>query len=376
MLRALVVAFLLLFGPAGARADAPSPPPLVAKSWVLGDLTSGQILAAKNPEARIEPASLTKLMTAYLVFAALRDKHLELGQRIKVSAHAAAAPGARMYLQPGQTVSVDQLIRGMEVDSGNDAARALAEAVAGSDAAFVRRMNGEARRLGMEHTHYANCTGLPQAQQYSTAHDLYTLTRALISDFPREYARYYALKEFRFNHVTQANRNRLLWVDPNVDGVKTGYTEAAGYCLIASSKRGQRRLLSVLLGAPSDSARIEETLTLLSWGFHQYESVRLYAKGQAVKTLRVWKGSAKSVPVGFTHDLVISMPKGALSRLKANLRSQQPVIAPVVEGQPLGELDLTLDGKPLGRYPVVALAAVPRAGVFTRAWDTLRLWFK
>lgn len=375
MLRILLAA-VLLFNAVRAVAETPSPPSLLAKSWVLGDVTGGQILAAKRPDARVAPASLTKLMTAYLVFGALRDKHLALDQQVKVSAHAAAAPGARMYLQPGLPVTVDQLIRGMEVDSGNDAARALAEAVAGSEAAFVRRMNSEARRLGMDHTHYTNPTGLPQADQYSTARDLYTLARALIENFPRAYARYYALKEFRYNDVTQANRNRLLWVDPSVDGVKTGYTEAAGYCLIASSKRGPRRLLAVLLGAPSDSARVAESLALLSWGFRSYESVRLYAKGRPVKTLRVWKGSARTVPVGFTHDFVITLPKGAVKHLKADLRTQQPLVAPVAKGQTLGELDLRLDGRSLGRYPVVALAAVPRAGVFRRVWDTLRLWIK
>lgn len=359
-----------------ARAEAPQPPSIDAKSWLLVDLSSNQILASDKPDERVEPASLTKMMTAYLVFAALRDKKLSLDQQVPVSVHAWKAPGSRMFIQPGMPVTVDQLIRGMEIESGNDAATALAEAVAGSEDVFVQMMNRKAQRLGMDHTHYMNATGLPDPQHYTTAHDLYLLASALIRDFPQDYARYYALKEFSYNHITQANRNRLLWLDPSVDGVKTGHTEEAGYCLIGSAKRGPRRMMSVLLGAPSDAARTDESLKLLDWGFQFFDSVRLYGRDKPVKTIRVWKGAAPEVQVGFLHDFVITVPKGEAGRLKADLRSQQPLVAPVAEGQQIGVLRLSLDDKPLGEYPVVALEAVPAAGIFRRAWDTLRLWVK
>lgn len=368
--------FALLFVAVSARAGALSPPSLLAKSWLVADVTSGRILAARRDDMRIRPASLAKLMTAYLVFAALRDKRLALDQHVKVSVRAAQAPGARMYLRPGLPVTVEQLIQGMEVDSGNDAARSLAEVVAGSDARFVRMMNREAKRLGMDDTHFADPSGLPHAQQYTTARDMYLLARALIREFPREYARFYSLKRFTYDHVTQANQNRLLWLDPSVDGVKAGYTKDSGYCLIASSRHGPRRLLSVVLGAPSDSARFEESLALLNWGFQAYESVRLYAKDQPIKSIRVWKGTAHTVPVGFLHDFVITLPKGEVKHLKAELRSEQPLVAPIVKGERLGQLLLLVDGRPFGSYPVVALTGVPKAGFFARLWDTLRLWAK
>ncbi|HVC12404.1 MAG TPA: D-alanyl-D-alanine carboxypeptidase family protein [Burkholderiales bacterium] len=373
MLRSLL-AFVAAFCAVLAHAQALQPPPIDAKSWLLVDLSSNRVLASYKPDERVQPASLTKMMTAYLVFTALRDKKLSLEQQIPVSVHAWKAPGSRMFIQPGMPVTVDQLIRGMEIESGNDAATALAEAVAGSEDVFVQMMNREAQRLGMDHTHYMNATGLPDPQHYTTAHDLYLLASALIRDFPQDYARYYALKEFSYNHITQANRNRLLWLDPSVDGVKTGHTEAAGYCLIGSAKRGPRRLMSVLLGAPTDAARTDESLKLLNWGFQFFDSVRLYGKDRPVTAIRVWKGAAPEVQVGFLRDFVITVPKGDAGRLKADLSSQQPLVAPVAKGQRIGVLRLSLDDKPLGEYPVVALEAVPAAGIFRRAWDTLRLW--
>ncbi len=257
-----------------AAARAAAPPPLIGRAWLVGDLSSGQILASQKPDERIEPASLTKLMTAYLIFSALRDKKLTLGQQVPVSLRARLAPGSRMFIEPRRPVSVEELIRGMEVQSGNDASIALAEAAAGSEEVFAQMMNREAARLGLKDSRFMNATGLPDAQHYSTAADLYRLAAALISDFPAEYAQYYAQKEFRYNDITQPNRNRLLWLDPTVDGVKTGHTEAAGYCLIASSKRGTRRLLSVLLGSTSETTRAQESLRLLNWGFQFFDSVR------------------------------------------------------------------------------------------------------
>ncbi len=376
MLRKLFAIAVLASCATLARAEAPQPPSIDAKSWLLMDLSSNQLLAAHDPDERVEPASLTKMMTAYLVFAALRDKKLALDQQVPVSVHAWKAPGSRMFIQPGMPVTVDQLIRGMEIESGNDAATALAEAVAGSEDVFVQMMNREAQRLGMSHTHYMNATGLPDPQHYTTARDLAVLASALIRDFPQDYARYYALKEFTYNRITQANRNRLLWLDPSVDGVKTGHTEEAGYCLIGSAKRGPRRLLSVLLGATSDAARTQDSLKLLNWGYQFFDSVRLYGPDKPVKTVRVWKGAADQVPVGFLHDFVVTVPKGDAGELKADLSSPQRLLAPVAKGQQVGELRLTLAGKALGNYPVVALGAVPPAGILGRAWDTLRLWIK
>jgi serine-type D-Ala-D-Ala carboxypeptidase (penicillin-binding protein 5/6) len=376
MLRKLLAIAVLASCPLLACAEAPQPPTIAAKSWLLVDLSDKQVLAAHDPDERVEPASLTKMMTAYLVFSALRDKKLALDQQVPVSPRAWKAPGSRMFIQPRMPVTVDQLIRGMEIESGNDAATALAEAVGGSEDVFVQMMNREAQRLGMTDTHYMNPTGLPDAQHYTTAHDLYVLASALIRDFPQDYARYYAIKDFTYNRITQANRNRLLWLDSSVDGVKTGHTEEAGYCLIASSRRAGRRLLSVVLGAPSDSARTEDSQKLLNWGYEFFDSVRLYGPDKPVKTIRVWKGTAPQVAVGLLHELVVTVPKGETGELKADLRSSQRLVAPVTRGQQVGTLHLSLADKPLGEYPVVALETVPAAGIFRRTWDTLRLWIK
>jgi D-alanyl-D-alanine carboxypeptidase (penicillin-binding protein 5/6) len=359
-----------------ATAAAPSPPSVIGKSWVIGDLSSGQILAAQKSDERFEPASLTKLMTAYVVFTALRDRKLSTDQQVMVSVRAWKAPGSRMFIEPRRPVSVDELIRGMVVQSGNDACIALAEIVAGSEELFVQLMNREAARLGMKNTKFMNAAGLPDAQHYSTAQDLYMLAAALIRDFPAEYAQYYSQKEYRYNNITQPNRNRLLWIDPSVDGVKTGHTEAAGYCLIASSRRGGRRLLSVLLGSTSEATRAQESLKLLNWGYQFFDSVKLYAAGNAVKSLEVWKGAARAVKVGVGTDLFVTVPKGEVEKLKAELVSQQPLVAPLAKGQRVGVLRVTHDGKPFGEYPLIALEPVAAAGFFGRTWDTLRLWLK
>lgn len=359
-----------------AGASMPQPPKLVGHAWLIADVSSGQILASHNADERFEPASLTKLMTAYLVFTALHEKRLSLDQQVPVSVRAWKAPGSRMFIEPGRPVTVEQLIQGMEVQSGNDACIALAEAVAGSQGVFVQMMNREAERLGMKNTHFMNPTGLPDPKHYSTAHDIYLLATAIIRDFPVEYAKYYSEKQFTYNDITQRNRNRLLWLDPSVDGVKTGHTKAAGYCLVASSKHGPRRLLSVLLGAKSEEMRADESLKLLNWGYQFFDSVKLYDKGQAVKSLRVWKGSANEVKVGFDRPIIISVPKGDTDKLKANLLAQQPLVAPLAQGQRVGELRLTLDGKSMGEFSLRALEPVGEAGIFGRAWDTLRLWLK
>jgi D-alanyl-D-alanine carboxypeptidase (penicillin-binding protein 5/6) len=315
-------------------------------------------------------------MTAYVVFQALKEKKLALEQQIRVSERAWRATGSRMFIQPRRPVTVDELIRGMIVQSGNDACIALAEAIAGSEDLFVQLMNREAQRLGLKGTKFMNVSGLPDAQHYTTAQDLYALTASLIRDFPTEYAQYYSQKEFRYNNISQPNRNRLLWMDPSVDGVKTGHTESAGYCLIASSRRNERRLVSVLLGSNSEAARAQESLKLLNWGFQSFDDVRLYKAGEEVKSLEVWKGAARNVKAGVPRDLLVSVPKGEADKIKAELVAQQPLVAPLAKDQRVGTLRVTFDGKPLAEYPIFALEPVAQAGIFGRAWDTLRLWVK
>jgi D-alanyl-D-alanine carboxypeptidase (penicillin-binding protein 5/6) len=349
---------------------------VVGRSWIVGDLSSGQVISAQKADERFEPASLTKLMTAYVVFGALRDRKLAPDQQVNVSTRAWKAPGSRMFIEPRKPVTVDELIRGMVVQSGNDACIALAEAVAGNEEVFVQMMNREAARLGMKDSKFMNASGLPDAQHYSTAQDLYTLAAALIRDFPNEYAQYYSQKEYRYNNITQPNRNRLLWIDPSVDGVKTGHTEAAGYCLVASSHRGGRRLLSVLLGSTSEATRAQESLKLLNWGFQFFDSVKLHAAGNPVRSLEVWKGAARNVKVGVSNDLFVTVPKGEADKLKAELVSQQPLVAPLAKGQQVGVVRVTHDGRPFGEYPLITLEPVAAAGFFGRTWDTLRLWLK
>src|SRR3954463_541077 len=304
----LVLVLLLACGL--AQAAAPQPPSIIGRSWLVGDLTSGQILAGQRADERIEAASLTKLMTAYVVFQAVRERKLTLDQQARVSERAWRVGGSRMFIQPGRPVTVDELIRGMVVQSGNDACIALAEAIAGAEDVFVQMMNREAARLGMKNTHFTNVSGLPNPQHYSTAQDLYLLARTLIRDFPKDYAQYYSQKEFRYNNITQPNRNRLLWLDPSVDGMKTGHTEAAGYCLIASSNRSGRRLISVLLGSTSESTRAQESQKLLNWGFQFFDSVKLHPANQSVKAIEVWKGAGNEVKAGFKNDIIITVPKG------------------------------------------------------------------
>ena len=369
----LLLAFLL---PARAQAPQAGTIPIVARAWVLIDVSSGQVLSAEKPDERFEPASLTKLMTAYLVFTAIREKKIALDQQVNVSERAWRMGGSRMFIEPKKPVTVDELIRGMVVQSGNDACVALAEAVAGSEEVFAQMMNREATRLGMKNTKFTNASGLPDPQHYSSARDLQLLATALIRDFPEQYAQYYSQKEYRYNGITQVNRNRLLWLDPTVDGVKTGFTEAAGYCLVASSRRGPRRLLSVLLGSSSESARAQESQKLLNWGFQFFDAVKLYEAKAPVKEIEVWKGARGTLKAGFRADMVVTVPKGEGGKLKAELLSQSPLVAPVAEGDRVGMLRVTLEGKPVGEYPVVALEAVPAAGIVGRAWDTLRLWLK
>lgn len=372
-----VLAVFLLFSSHALSAQPLNPPApaIAANAYLLLDFQSGQTIVSHNAHERVEPASLTKLMTAYLTFTALRQKSLRPDQTVSVSERAWRAEGSRMFIEPRKPVTVDELIRGMVVQSGNDASIALAEAIAGSEEVFAQMMNREAQRLGMKDTNFTNSTGLPHPQHYSTAYDLALLAAAIIRDFP-EYYPLYSTKEYRYNNISQANRNRLLWTDPTVDGMKTGYTEKAGYCLITSAKRGERRLISVVLGADSEAARAAESQKLLNYGFQFYDTVRLYEKNQPVATLRIWKGAADTVKAGFAGDVYLTLPKGQAARLKASVESLQPLLAPIRAGQVVGTLKLTLDGKPYREMPVVALDSVPLAGILGRGWDSLRLLFK
>jgi serine-type D-Ala-D-Ala carboxypeptidase (penicillin-binding protein 5/6) len=376
--RILLLALILLAASVNAQTALPGampPPAVAAKAYLLIDVLSGKVLVAQNADEPREPASLTKLMTAYLVFRALRDKELTPSQMVPVSEKAWRAEGSRMFIEPKKAVTVDELLHGTIVQSGNDSSIALAEVVAGSEDAFVQRMNQEAARMGMKNTRFANVTGLPAAQHVSTASDLAILATAIINDFP-EYYPLYSIKEYRYNNITQPNRNRLLWTDPYVDGMKTGNTDAAGYCLIASAKRGPRRLLAVVLGTNSDSARAGEAQKLLNYGFQAYDTVQLYQNGQAVNSLRVWKGAAESVSAGFVADQYVTLPKGQAQKLQLTMEAVEPIIAPVSKGQRVGVVKVSLDAKPVGEYPLVALTDVAPASLFGRAWDTVRLWFK
>jgi D-alanyl-D-alanine carboxypeptidase (penicillin-binding protein 5/6) len=378
MKKFLAFAFLFAAIPVFAAPSAISQPPapdIAARSYILVDFSSGQTLQQRGGDERIEPASLTKLMTAYLTFSALHQGVIKSNQELPVSERAWRAEGSRMFIQPNTPVAVDDLIRGMIVQSGNDACITLAEGIAGSEEEFVRRMNLEARRLGMNNSNFMNSTGLPHPQHYTTARDLSLLARAIIRDFP-EYYPLYSLREYKYNNITQANRNRLLWQDPTVDGMKTGHTESAGYCLIASAKRDSRRLLSVVLGTSSESMRASESQKLLNYGFQNFDTHHLYQKGQVVANLPVWKGSENILKAGVAQDFSVSLPKGQYARLKAALVSKQPLLAPLAAGQQVGTIRLTLDDKPYAEYPLVALEGVARANFFKRGWDGVKLWFK
>jgi len=381
----LIAAVALVIGTCAAPArplSSPVPVPAAvpvpavgAPAYLLIDFTSSQGIVGENADERREPASLTKLMTAYLVFAALRDKTITAAQMVPVSKAAWHAEGSRMFIEPRKAVSVDELMRGLIVQSGNDAAIALAELVAGSETAFAERMNAEAGRLGLANTHFVNATGLSNPQQYSTAADLAQLAAAVIRDFPEFYP-LYSLREYRYNNITQPNRNRLLWIDPYVDGMKTGHTEAAGWCLIASAKRGDRRLLAVVLGAASDAARASDAQKLLNYGFQAYDTVQLYSSGKPVSNLRVWKGESREVAAGFFTDQYLTLPKGKADKLALSMIAIEPLVAPVVKGQRLGTVRVSLEGKAMTEFPLVALDDVPIANIFKRAWDTIRLWFQ
>jgi len=364
----------------GAVAQTVPAPALSAKAWLLLDETSGQVIASHAATARIEPASLTKIMTAYVVFEALSKKELTAAQMVTVSTRAWKVPAgsSKMFLEPGSKVSVDDLLRGLMIQSGNDAAIALAEAVSGSVEAFVARMNETAARLGLHATHFASPHGLPDPGTYSTASDLSVLATRYIRDYPQLYRAYDSAKQFTYNKITQPNRNRLLWLDPSVDGLKTGHTESAGYCIVATAQRpngaDQRRLITVVVGTASDKLRTQESRELLEWGFQGFNTIKLYARGQAVATPQVWKGEQDSLKAGFARDAYVTVPAGA--KVEPIWTPQDPLIAPIAAQSAVGEVRVLVDGKPAMQFPVVALEPVAEAGFAGRAWDSIRLWWR
>lgn len=375
----LITLFVVLLAATTRLAGAaplPETPPVTAAVYALYDDSSGQFLLERAGDARREPASLTKLMTAYVVFDAVRRGDLSLDETLSVPASALRQNGgeARMLLTQDQSVSVKELLQGLIVQSGSDAALTLA-AHLGGEADFVRQMNEQARQLGLTGTHFSNPVGWSEPGHYTTAHDLALLSSALLRDFPQHYA-LFSQREFTFNKITQANTNRLLWIEPYADGLKTGYSRSAGYCLAGSAKRGNRRLISIVLGAQSESLRATESQALLNYGFQHFDTVRLYGKNQPVSRLRLWKGTENTVAIGFRTDRFVTLPKGRLAKLKAAVETRQPVLAPVSAGQPLGELKLTLNGEPYARFPLVALESVPLANVFSRGWDSIQLLFR
>ena len=367
------------------------PPELAARSYLLLDVTANQILAAKNIDAQIEPASLTKLMTEYLVFDALRAKKIELTQTLPVSQRAWKMPGSRMFIDPKMQVPVEDLIKGMVVQSGNDATMALAEGVGGTAEKFVQMMNVQAKALGMKNTAYKNPEGLTETGHTTTARDLSILSTRLMSDFP-EYVGFSAIKKYRYAGTpatNDTNRNTLLFRDPSVDGLKTGFTEAAGYCMIATAKRdfpnlgatgspGPRRLLAIVLGTASDSARANESQKLLNWGYTAFEAVKLFDAGQVVANPNVWKGRSNVVELGQSNAIVVAVPRGTASKLKTVVVRPEPLVAPFTKGQAVGSLKVTLGDNPavVAEAPLYALEAVEEAGVIGRAWDAVRLWIK
>ncbi len=362
----------LLTRVASAEVIIPSPPTLAAKSYVLMDFASKRFIVEHNPDLRSDPASLTKIMTAYVVFNELKSGNISLEDKVHISEKAWRMEGSRMFVEVDKEVPVADLIKGMVIQSGNDASVALAEHVAGSEEAFASLMNRHARRLGMNSTNFVNATGLPHEDHYTTAHDLALLTRALIAEFPEHY-RLNSQRKFRYNGITQYNRNKLLWRDPAVDGVKTGHTEAAGYCLVASAKRDDMRLISVVMNTTSEKARAAESQKLLKYGFRFFSSHRLYAANEPLTRLPVWKGESAEVAVGLEQPLHVLIPRGQYDNLKATMNVDETIIAPVEKGREVGTVNITLDGTTITQQPLISLESVAEGGLFTRLKDSVLL---
>lgn len=351
-----------------ANAVIPAPPQVEAKSYYLMDFHSGKALASKQEDMPLPPASLTKIMTVYVVFHELAQGNLRLDDPVTVSEKAWRAPGSRMFIEVGKQVSVEDLLKGIIVQSGNDASIALAEHIAGDERTFAELMNQHAKRLGLKNTHYTNSTGLPDPEHYTTARDLALLTRALIAEFPQYYA-WFKIKEFTYNGITQRNRNLLLWRDSSVDGVKTGHTEEAGYCLVASAVRNGMRLISTVLGTASENARASASQALLNYGFRFYTTQKLLDHDKPLREVRIYKGDSDTVPVGLASDIYVTVPKGQEKQLSSRLEIAPRIIAPVQQGQTLGKLKVLLQDKVIAQYPVIALNQVNGGNWFERLLD-------
>ncbi len=367
-----------------SQAQVPQPPEVAARQYLLLDVNSNQVLAERQADVQADPASLTKLMTAWLVFDAIKAGKLTLEQTLPVSLRAWSerkGGGSLMFIDPKMTPKVDELLRGMVAVSGNDAAVALAEGVAGSLEAFVAMMNRQVQAWGLKHTQFKNVTGLTEAGHYSSARDLSVIASHILVDHPAHYGNYYALRNYSFNNIKQDNRNMLLGRDPSVDGMKTGYTDAAGYCLVASAERdmpsGKRRLLTVVLGTASREARASESQKLLNWGYSAWDAVRLFESGKPAAEVQVWKGKTATAKLGAAQALVVVVPKGEGDKLKTTLQRTDPLVAPLTKGQRVGSLDIaTASGAKLVSVPLVVLEPVAEAGIMGRAWDAVRLWIK
>ena len=358
-----------------AAVPIPAPPSVAASGHLLIDFDSGRILSEHNAEQRLEPASLTKIMTAYVVLRELKAGNIQLGDKVLISKNAWRTPGSRMFIEVDKEVSVEELLKGMIIQSGNDASVALAEHIAGSEETFANLMNNHARRLGMLDSHFVNSTGLPDENHFTTPRDIVKVSEATIREFP-EYYGWYAEKEFTFNSIKQQNRNRLLWRDKSVDGIKTGHTEAAGYCLVASAKRESMRLTSVVMGTSSEDARAKESLSLINYGFRFFETHRLYDAGAALSRTRVWKGSQENLELGLEKTLYVTIPRNQYSNLKATLNIDPKQMAPISKGQAMGNVNLSLGDETIISVPLVALQQIDEGGILQTLKDTVLLWLE
>lgn len=365
----------LMPGGSVVYAQAMPPPPSVpVRGYVLMDYQSGNLLANMKGDERMEPASITKLMAGYVIYKALKSGKIRLDDQVTISEKAWRTQGSKMFIKIGSQVSVDDLLSGMVVQSGNDATVALAEHVSGSEETFVTLMNQEAQRLGLTNSHFVNTPGMPDPEHYMTARDIAVLAQAIIREFPEHYARY-SVRSFTYNNIEQQNRNRLMQIDPTVDGIKTGHTQAAGYCLASSAKRGDTRLISVVLGAQKEKDRVQATQALLSYGFSNFESRKLYDANTPIVTTRIWKGEENELALGITQGLSVTVPKGQAPQVSTTTTVQPTIIAPVQKDQPLGEIVVKLGDQEISRTPLVALKEVPESGWFGRMLDTLLIFF-
>ena len=358
-----------------ANVSTISKPVIAARAWIVVDAVTGQTIASQNPSQQVEPASLTKIMTVYLTFEALKENRVTLDQQVNVSDKAWRTPGSRMFIEPRKPVTVQELLYGVVVQSGNDASVAIAELLSGTEEAFAQQMTEKAIEMGMKDTTFKNSNGLPDPEHTTTVQDLAILAQRMISDHPEKYEMY-SVREFTYNKIKQNNRNRLLWADPSVDGMKTGHTTAAGYCLIATAQRGERRIISVLVGAESEATRAEESLKLLNWSFQNFDLVKLFDANKPAIQARVWEGTTELAALGSPLPILVTIPRGKTGDVLVTAQRPDPLLAPLSQGQRVGQMTLSLDGQPLRVLPLDVLEPVQRAGFFGRAIDQLKLWLQ